>query len=182
MKLSQILSAVGLAPKDLEQARNTIEPAKAALEQVNTLFSNAGLNLESMLESGPDALKAHIESLSNSDEELANALLEVESLTAKAEKAEAKAVAIEAAVASTGLNLAGVEDAKAAFADHVKKAAAVELAKAGHPPVAVVNAGNTPATQDDIFATYKAMPPGEERLAFYAKHETAIRRAAGFKD
>jgi chromosome segregation ATPase len=161
MKLSQILSAVGLAPKDLEQARNTIEPAKAALEQANTLFANAGLNLESMLEAGPDALKAHIESLGNSEEELASALLEVESLTAKAEAIQTKVASLESAFASTGLKLEGVEDVKAAFADHVKKAAAVELAKAGHPPVAVVNVEQKTATQEEIFATYKAMPPGD---------------------
>lgn len=182
MKLSQILSIVGLAPKDLEQARSTIEPAKAALEQVNALFTNAGLNLEAMLEAGPDALKAHIASIGESNEELAAALVEVESLNGELSALEAKFDLVKKAVAETGFDIENASDVKAAFADHVKKAAAIELAKVGHPPVAVIPAGSASATDAEIFAQLKAMQPGEERLAFYAKHEAAIRRAAGFKD
>lgn len=182
MKLSEILSIVGLAPKDLEQARSTIEPAKAALEQVNTLFANAGLNLEAMLEAGPDSLKAHIDSIGQSNEELAAALLEIERVRGEADIAEAALAKLQEAVAATGWCCDGVDDVKTAFADHVKKAAAIELAKVGHPPVAVIPTGAAAATDSEIFAQYKAMQTGEERLAFYAKHEAAIRRAAGFKD
>jgi hypothetical protein len=78
---SDLLAAVGLAPKTLPQAKETLDTANATLDSVAALFEAAGLNLEQMLAAGPDALKAHIESIDNA-EELATALQEAARLDA----------------------------------------------------------------------------------------------------
>ena len=65
MSLSTVLASLGLKPKNLEEARNAIEPARATLDNVNALFAAAGLNLETLLAAGPESLKAHLASLDN---------------------------------------------------------------------------------------------------------------------
>jgi hypothetical protein len=65
MSLSSVLSALGIKPKNLEEARLTIEPARASLESVAALFTTAGLNLEAFLGAGPESLKAHLASIDN---------------------------------------------------------------------------------------------------------------------
>ena len=127
MNISKLLTALGIRPKDLEQANAALVPAKATLDSVNALFTNAGLNLEQMLEAGADSLKLHIDALGNADESLADALLEVERLEGELEQSKSDLLTASAVVAEIGLAPGG--DLKAAFADHVKKAAAIELAK-----------------------------------------------------
>ena len=65
MSLSSVLSALGLAPKTLTEARGTLDTSKATLESVAALFTTAGLNLEAFLGAGPESLKAHLASLDN---------------------------------------------------------------------------------------------------------------------
>jgi hypothetical protein len=72
MKLSDLLSAIGLAPKTLADAQAKLTPAKATLDSVAALFSAAGLDLDAMLAAGPDALKAHLDSLGESAKTLAD--------------------------------------------------------------------------------------------------------------
>jgi len=181
----KLLSALGLQPKSLDQARGTLESAKVFAESVNALFTSAGLNLEQMLAAGPDALKAHIESIGSADESMADALLENERLQTELDAATAKAAALAETFKAVGFEVAEGADAKAEFAEHVKKASALELAKAGHPPVAHVptNAIGVTQSDQDLFAQYKAMKGGSaERDAFFASNRDAILRAAGMQN
>jgi len=160
-----------------------IEPAKATLDAVNALFTNAGLDLDAMLAAGPDSLKAHIACASANDEELAAVKSELESLKASTKNLGQQLETYEATFNATGFKPTKDGDVKAEFAAHVKKAAALELAKAGHPPVVHIDskAPGASASDAEIHAQWKAMTPGADRLAFFSKHEAAIRRASGLK-
>lgn len=183
MKFSELLSAVGLKPKDLEQARTALEPAKATLESVAEMFTQAGLDLDAMLTAGPDSLKAHLDTLKAADMALAKLEDENEQIKTQLAATETKVATYVAAFDAVGFKFGEKSDVKADFAEHIKKAAAVELAKAGHPPVPMVPENKPDAGQTDkeLAAAWKAMPHGTERLQFFAKHEAAIRRASGFK-
>lgn len=181
MKLSDILSKLGFAPKDLEQARTAMEPAKATLELVGTLFANAGLNLDQMLEAGPDALKAHLDAMNAADEKLAAALERCDELKAENEAVKAASVALGEAFESVGFKPTAGADVKAAFADHVKKAAALELAKAGHPPVKAVESSGASPTDRDLLVQWRAIQNADERLKFFQVNEAAIMRASGIQ-
>jgi hypothetical protein len=182
-----LLAALGLAPKNLPQAKEAIDGAKATLDSVAALFTAAGLNLEQMLAAGPDALKAHLESLDNA-EELATALDEAGRLGEQLTVAEAKLVASAAQLdshaaifAAIGFKPAGAalpEVIKGAFEAHVSKATTLALAKTGHPPAHVPAADAAPAaaqpTLAELHAQWKAMKPSPERLNFFSQHEAAI--------
>ena len=147
-----LLSALGLQPKNLQEARGTLDSAKGTLEQVGALFTAAGLNLEQMLEAGPESLKAHVASFAAKDIELAAALEKINALEASAaDSNDLIATLEESAQTAQGLfEIVGFvspeisegadegEAFKSAFASHVKQAAALELSKHGHPPVAIV--------------------------------------------
>lgn len=152
--LKALFSKLGLQPKNLTEASEANVAAKTFADSVNALFAEAGLNLEQLLEAGPAALKAHIDSLGAKDGELAAALAKINELETAAGDASATIATLEEwGEAASGLlesiGFQPTEDAeaspeavKAAFASHVKKAAALELAKAGHPAVAAaVNEG-----------------------------------------
>lgn len=184
--LTALLSALGIAPKTLPQARETIDASRAFAESVNALFTAAGLNLEQLLAAGPDSLKAHLDSLDNSAE-LADALTEIarydEELGSAQEQLSALSSQLSAfqAIASTiGVpDLATVstppEAIAAAFTEHIHKATTLALAQTGHPPVVHIPADAEPAaTAADHLAVYRSMPQGPERLAYFAKHEQAI--------
>lgn len=158
MTLSAVLSALGLAPKNLDEARAALTPAKATLDSVATLFINAGLNLEQMLAGGPDALKSHLEALAGDDEALAAALLENENLdnqlaTARTQIDEitAQRTALLSGLKALGLAEPTAEQpldeaaVKAALDQHATKHAAVLLARTGHPGVKhIVDAPSAP--------------------------------------
>lgn len=188
---SDLLAAIGLAPKTLPQAKETLDNAKATLDSVAALFTAADLNLEQMLAAGPDALKAHLDSLDNS-EELAEALQENERLEADlktASDAYSVALSIQAAhhdcFKALGISVLAEDftpdKIKAAFSDHVTKQVTLALAKTGHPP-AHVPAATEPVTASktdaEIAAQYRTMKAGPERLAFFAQHEAALTRFA----
>lgn len=192
MKLSDILAKVGLAPKNLNEAREIIEPAKATLDSVAALFTAAGLDLDALLAAGPDSLKAHLDGLSAKDAELAASQASVMDLTAKllnASKARdefsATATATAELLSTIGLKLeASVkpEEVKPAFEKHVSLRAAELLAKTGTPPVANVIEGEAKPeavlTDADHLAAYEALPFGsKERADYSAKHFNAIQRA-----
>lgn len=148
--LTKILSALGVAPKNLPQASETIGTAKATLEQLNALFAAAGLDAETMLAAGPDSLKAHLASLDQGGEvtklgaDLTAARSEIESLKASATENAAKLTAATQTVSTAQTLFASVgftgelststdpKALRAKFANHVKEQAALELAKAGH--------------------------------------------------
>lgn len=192
MKLSDILAKVGLAPKNLNEAREIIEPAKATLDSVAALFTAAGLDLDTLLAAGPDSLKAHLDGLSAKDAELATAQASVADLTAKlgeAEKARdafnASSVASAELLSTIGLKLEASlkpEEVKPAFEKHVSLRAAELLAKTGTPPVANIIEGETKPeavlTDADHLAAYEALSFGsKERADYSAKHFKAIQRA-----
>jgi hypothetical protein len=157
MKFSELLSAIGLAPKTLDQAKATIDTAKPALDSVASLFAAAGLDLDTMLAAGPDSLKAHLASLTAKDAELATAQAKVFALEASltatgTELTDLKGAHAQLTVTHSGLcqsinftaDAKGADGKPLAFADafksHVAKEAAMLLAKDGRPPVAHVSA------------------------------------------
>ena len=184
---SDLLAAVGLAPKTLPQAKETLDTAKATLDSVAALFDAAGLNLEQMLAAGPDALKAHIDSLDNA-EDLATALDEAARLDEQLTETDARLADCLTQIASANTILSEIglsplaagltpEKAKEAFSSHVAKATTLALAKTGHPPAHVPVAEVAPTAQPtaaEIHATWKAMKPSPERLNFFSQHEAAI--------
>lgn len=184
---SAVLSALGLAPKTLPQANETLTKAKGTLDSVAALFTAAGLNLEQMLAAGPDSLKAHIDSLDNA-EELAAALQENERLDAAlktageqmeaAGKLQAAHLECFKAIGLTPDNNAlAVDQVKTSFADHVSKQTTLALAKTGHPPAHVpssAEAADAKPSAKDLHAQWKAMKPSPDRLAFFSAHEAQI--------
>lgn len=176
MTISAILSAIGIAPKNLPQASETLATAKSTLEQVSAMFAAANLNLDQMLAGGLDSLRAHIASVDNSAE-VTTLTDKVTTLTAAATAAattiaaQSKAIEGHNATISTAKALlvsvgftndiatAKAEDVKAAFADHTKKAAALELQKAGHAPVATIDP-NAIDTKTMTRAAFSALSPG----------------------
>lgn len=190
MTFKELLSSLGLRPKSLDAATATLDTAKSQLEAVNALFTAAGLNLETMLAGGPDALKLHCENLSASDAELAKAQGQIQTLEANvADASAAHAKAIEAKdaqlasanaeLANANVALSGIgfnakvdkpEDAKKAFNAHVQKAANVELAKTGHPQIGELPPAKDPAKNTEGLTgrdLYKA--DFERQLAAKAK-------------
>lgn len=185
---SDLLASVGLAPKTLPQAKETIDTAKATLDSVAALFTAADLNLEQMLAAGPESLKAHLDSLDNG-EELAEALQQNEALEKQVSDYTDQVADLgnQLATADELLSAIGLspltsdhtpEQAKSAFSDHVSKQVTLALAKTGHPPAHVPTSaeaapGATP-TGAELHAQWKAMKPSPERLAFFSKNEAAI--------
>lgn len=208
--LSAVLSALGLAPKTLPQAKETIDGAKATLDSVAALFTAAGLNLEQMLAAGPDALKAHLESLDDS-EALAEAVLENDRLSTELETAKASTLALNSQLSAlnfvaseVGLKVEAAtkpEDIKTAFAAHIAKATTLALAKTGHPPAHVPAATSpvddiTPKSDPDkaalvAFDQYLALIEADNkagtketaaaRTDFYAKNHAAISRGMAIR-
>ena len=201
---SAVLSALGLAPKTLPQANETLSQAKGTLDSVAALFTAAGLNLEQMLAAGPDSLKAHIDSLDNA-EELATALQENETLSAEHEATKASALALSSqlsalnsVVATIGLSASAdlKPDAIAkAFETHIAKATTLALAKTGHPPAHVpasaIDDITPPKNSEDAAAkaallNYEALIAADNasrtqesakaKADFYAKHHAQIDR------
>lgn len=185
-KFSEILAALGITPKTLDQAKQPLDQGKQALAEVAALFAAAGLDLDAMRAAGPDALKAHIEAVGAKDGELAKANERIAELEASAvENDEALAVALEdiehasALFASVGFEFSAEskpEDFRAAFESHAKKSAAVELAKTGTLPVAVVSEAqaeapkfSSDAEKWNHFAKLKKDNP-EAAKAFYDAH------------
>jgi hypothetical protein len=186
---SKILIALGLAPKNLDEARSTYTEAKGTLDSVAALFTAANLPLDKMIAEGPDSLKAHLASVDNSAEltrlgaELKTAQAEAKRIGDELAAANAKIKAHAEIFATVGLDVKSdtkPEDAKKAFADHTSKATTLALAKTGHPPAHVPAADATltgaVATDAQLAADYDKLPRGPEKQAFYAKHERALWR------
>lgn len=135
----------------LQAARETIEQSRATLDSVQAMFAAAGLNLEQMLEAGPDALKAHLASLDHSEAitDLQTKLATAEAgqttlreeLTAAKSAHEVTSAALQVhaeLLASTGFKAesgATAEALKTAFAAHVEQQAASVLARDGRAAV-----------------------------------------------
>ena len=191
MSLSSVLSALGLAPKTLTEARGTLDTSKATLESVAALFTTAGLNLETLLAAGPESLKAHLDGLAGDDDALAEVLLECERLeTDLAAAASAAALTsgkldafteIFAGLGFTDTAAAPTAEAlQTAFSAHVAKATTLALAKTGHPPVAHIDANAAPAAEqlsdEAHLAAYEKLE-GADAKAYLAKNSQALWRA-----
>lgn len=190
MSLSSVLSALGLAPKTLTEARGTLDTSKATLESVAALFSSAGLNLEAFLAAGPESLKAHLASLDNAAQvaalsaELTSTKSALETKAGEIASLEASLAARTAVLSTLGiaeLQTADTPEAiKNAFAAHVAKQTTVALAKTGHPPVAHIDANAAPAAEqisdEAHLATYEKLE-GAEARAYLSTHSQALWRA-----
>lgn len=184
MKISDFLASLVSAPKTLESAKASVSESKTKLTEINAMFEAAGLKLDDLLAAGPDALKAHIESFKGAEEQLAKAnevisahAEEVDALNASLAEASNEAQELGAVLASIGYVAADGDDVKESFAAFIKKQAATELAKIGHPPVAQVDpAAHAVAqkTDKEHYLTYSAMPEGAEKTAYFRKHSQEI--------
>ena len=189
MSLSSVLSALGLAPKTLTEARGTLDTSKATLESVAALFTTAGLNLEAFLGAGPESLKAHLASLDNAGQ-VASLSLELASAKSALETTAGEVASLEASLASrtailSTLGIAELQTAdtpeaiKAAFTAHVAKATTLALAKTGHPPAHLpvdTTGASATASDESLAAEYEKLPRGDEKTAFFHKHEAALWR------
>lgn len=176
MKLSDLLSAIGLAPKNLLDAQAKLTPAKATLDSVAALFSAAGLDLDTMLAAGPDALKAHLDSLGESAKALADEQARAAGLESDLIEATAK---LERASTDLSSSLAEINTLKSSALSTEEKAQQL-LAAAGHPaPVKLPVGDVAPAAKSDaeILAEYEKMPTGAARLDFFTANMAAIWRA-----
>jgi hypothetical protein len=200
--LSKILSALGVAPKTLPQATETLGEAKATLDTVAALFTAAGLNLETLLAAGPDSLKAELEGRDNTTA-LAEALQENERLDAdlSAKVGELQTQNSKLQTATSLLERAGVkmestpDQATAAFEAFVAKSTTLALAKTGHPPAHVpataIDDVTPPKNEGDAAAkaaltNYEALIVADNqartaastkaRTDFYAAHHAQIDR------
>ena len=200
MKLSDIVALFKSEPKTLDQAKTTLASAGASLDSVSSLFTAAGLNLDTMLAAGPDSLKAHLASLDQNEGieamkgELATAKSALTAAQATASELTAKVTTLTAQAAELGGIITQIgfdpkavgsdgkpQDVKSAFAAHVAKAATAELAKHGIAPVAAITKKATEQaatlTDEQHLAAYAKMPPGKERQAYATKFHEQIRRA-----
>ena len=123
-----------------------------------SLLSKAGLNLETLQAAGDEnALKALIDQAgakpnAEAEQAIAEAATENASLTATLKTAteglastNASLHALNTTLAAEGLPVAKPEEFKAALAAHVSKQTTLALARGGHPPVAELPEGATPA-------------------------------------
>ena len=190
MSLSSVLSALGLAPKTLTEARGTLDTSKATLESVAALFTTAGLNLEAFLAAGPEALKAHLASIDNAGQ-VASLSLELASAKSALETRAGEVASLEASLAArtsvlSTLGIAELQTAdtpaaiKTAFESHVAKQTTLALAKTGHPPVAHIDANAAPAAEqisdEAHLAAYEKLEDAEAR-AYLSTHSQALWRA-----
>lgn len=183
MSISDFLASL-VSPKTLESAKGQVSESKAKLTAINAMFDAAGLKLDDLLAAGPDSLKAHIDSFKGADEQLAaaNAAIaqhaeEIAALNESLAEASNEAQELGAALASIGYVAADGDDVKQSFSDYVKKQAALELARVGHPPVAQVAPDAAPPAQKsdkEHYLAYAAMPEGAEKRAYFAKHGDQI--------
>jgi len=190
MSLSSVLSALGIKPKNLEEARLTIEPARASLESVAALFTTAGLNLEAFLGAGPESLKAHLASIDNAAQvaalslELASAKSALETTAGEVASLEASLEARTAVLSTLGIaemqTADTPEDIKTAFETHVAKQVVLANAKMGHPPVQQIDANAAPAAEqlsdEAHLAAYEKLS-GDEAKAYLKANSQALWRA-----
>lgn len=190
MSLSSVLSALGLAPKTLTEARGTLDTSKATLESVAALFTTAGLNLEAFLGAGPESLKAHLASIDNAAQvaalslELASAKSALETTAGEVASLEASLEARTAVLSTLGIAEMQTADTpeaiKSAFAAHVAKQTTLALAKTGHPPVAHIDANAAPAAEqlsdEAHLAAYEKLE-GADARAYLSTHSQALWRA-----
>lgn len=181
--LANLFGSQSADAKTLEQSRAQLAAAKASAEAVAALFTSAGLDLDALIAAGSDSLKAHLASLSAKDGELAAAQAKVTELEGKITAANAQQTTTAAQLSSTVSLLTDIgfvpvatstgTDAKAAFEAHVKKAAALELAKTGHAPIGEVTAeqaaapGNK-ASRDDHYKFLATLPVEKQSEYFQA--------------
>ncbi len=199
---AKLFSAVGfdfskaLAANDAEALKSHLATQSPA--PVAALFSNANLDLETLLAAGPDSLKAHLASLDNAEqiqvlgEELTNAKTEIAKFTAEHTAATAKIAAFAETFCALGINDAEKTDAagfKNAFDVHVSKQVTLANAKIGHPPVqhlaldtyeakAIDQAKADATALADYNKLVSAGPEKKtERLDYFKAHGPAIERA-----
>lgn len=156
--------------KTLDQAKTNNTAAKAKVEAVAQLFENAGLDVDAMLSTGPDALKAHILSVGATDTQLAD-------LNAKLTTANAELTTKTALVATHAATIAAHVGEIATLKSQQSTAVAVAtemLAKAGHTVVKETPDKNAAAASNAAVKTraeVNAMTPGAKQK-FYREGGT----------
>lgn len=187
-KFTDFLASLTGRPKNFDAATATLTDAKTHLDSVTALFANAGLQVETLLAGGPDALKLHIAGLDNTAEvtrltsELATATTDLATTKTTLGVRDSTLSAFAEAFTAIGLaditNKTPAADVKSKFAAHVEKQTTLKLANSGHPPKHVPAAVDTtaPTTDAQFHAEWKAMKPSAERLAFFSKNEASITR------
>lgn len=207
---SKLLSLLGIAPNNLEQARGAYTEAKTFAESVNALFAAAGLQLETMLAAGPDSLKAHLAGVDNSAEVAKlideNKQLKADLATTKSalDTANKLVTAHNEIFATVGFKSDETDAAKfkASHEDFVSKKVTLALAKTGHPPAHVPAATNpiddvTPQKDDAdkvalaslteyeaLIATANATPSAaalQAKADYFAKNHAAIYRGLALR-
>lgn len=143
--LANLFGSQSADAKTLEQSRAQLAAAKLSAEAVAALFTTASLDLDALLAAGSDSLKLHLAGLTAKDADLATAQAKVTELTGTVETVTASLNTANKKLEFNGGLLASIgftptatsteAEAKTAFAAHVSKAAALELAKGGHKPI-----------------------------------------------
>lgn len=187
MTFQDLLSKVGFAPKTLTEAREISADAKTSLEAVAALFAAAGLNLDAMLEAGPESLKAHLDSISEAGDEAVARAVELEAQLETAQQAEQVAIStvetITTALGSQNITF-NAETFGADLSARINAQAQELLAASGLPaPVAHVSDPQDPAAADEAhLAKWESMPVGPDRLTYFREHKTAIQRALNARE
>lgn len=187
MTFNDLLAKVGLAPKTLTEAEDILAPTKATLDSVAALFAAAGLNLDAMLEAGPESLKAHLDSISEAGDEAVARAVELEAQLETAQQAEQVAISTVETI-TTALNSQNItfnaETFGADLSARINARAQELLAAAGLPaPVAHVADPQDPAAGDEAhLAKWESMPVGPARLTYFREHKAAIQRALNARE
>lgn len=148
--------------KTLDQAKTNTTAAKAKVEAVAQLFENAGLDVDAMLSTGPDALKAHLASVGATDAQLAEINTKLATATTE--------LAAKNALVTTHANTIAAQTTKISELETAKTtgvAVAIEmLAKAGHVVVKEQPDNKGPAQSTAALKTraeVNAMSPGDRQ-------------------
>lgn len=182
MTFQDLLAKIGLAPKTLAEARDLTTDAKATLDSVGALFAAAGLNLDAMLEAGPESLKQHLDSISDAGDEAVGRAAELEARLETAQQAEQVAISTVETMtqALEGASITFNAETFSQDLTTVIETRAQDLLAASGLGTAIAHVAEPqdPAGQDEAhLAKYESMPTGPKRLAYFAKHRAAIERA-----
>lgn len=173
----KIRSLFASAPKTLPQATETLKEADTALATAETAFA-------AELSTRDEKIAALAAELAEAEKqgEAATALLDQTKGTLALRDSTLAAFAEQFAVMGLAdiKNTTPAAEVKSKFDAHVSKQTTLALAKTGHPPAHVPSsaepAATAPVSDEALAKEYAALPRGDAKVAFYAKHEQALWR------